>query len=58
MQKNEFFIAGGLHSKRQVYFYVHTWRGILSKLKKFLEDVKYTWRHMHEILNKLKIRTI
>ena len=30
--------------------------GILSKLKKFLEDVKYTWRHMHEILNKLKIQ--
>ena len=32
--------------------------GILDKLKKFLEDVKYTCRHMHEILNKLKIRTI
>ena len=32
--------------------------GILDKLKKFSEDVIYTWRDMHEILNELKIRTI
>ena len=50
-------------SRRKCIFHIlfgafHNTGGILDKLKKFLEDVKYTCRHMHEILNKLKIRTI